>query len=263
MLHHFKRTLGATTGLLAMGIAASAEGGPVDLQPPSFRDPTSITNPLFPVSAVRQSVKLGEEGGEPMRVELSIAAPDPHLRMERPVRRNARISLYRLCRARGGGNRRRLFRSGRRRLGVVLWRRGRQLRRRPGGRPRRVVAGRAGRPPRPDHARRSAGGRRLSPREHTRPGLRGSDGPGDRRNRGRTAGSGDRRDTRRRAPHGGHEGAQNLRAGLRRVPRRSGRRAGDHGHRRADRQRRHGDAGGAGGDPRRGPSSLRCRTVRG
>ncbi len=71
-MQHFKRTLGVATGLLALAVAASAEGGPVDLQPPSFSNPTNITNPLFPVSAVRQSVKLGEESGEPMRVELTL-----------------------------------------------------------------------------------------------------------------------------------------------------------------------------------------------
>jgi hypothetical protein len=72
MLHYFKRNLGVATGLFAVAIAANAEGGPVDLQPPSFSNPTSVTNPLFPVSAVRQSIKLGEEGGEPMRVELAL-----------------------------------------------------------------------------------------------------------------------------------------------------------------------------------------------
>src|SRR5688500_13396359 len=59
MLHHFKRILGVAVGLVAVAIGVDAEGGSVDLQPPSFSNPTNITNPLFPVAAVRQSLKLG------------------------------------------------------------------------------------------------------------------------------------------------------------------------------------------------------------
>src|SRR5688500_10120025 len=43
MLQHFKRIPGLAAALVALSIPASAEGGPVDLQPPSFSNPTNIT----------------------------------------------------------------------------------------------------------------------------------------------------------------------------------------------------------------------------
>ena len=43
----------------------------MDLQQPSFSDPTAVTNPLFPSSKLAQVVQLGNEGGEELRVEIT------------------------------------------------------------------------------------------------------------------------------------------------------------------------------------------------
>ncbi len=39
---------------------------------PEFSNPIAITNPLFPVSAVRQVIQLGVDGGLPLRVEVTL-----------------------------------------------------------------------------------------------------------------------------------------------------------------------------------------------
>jgi hypothetical protein len=44
----------------------------VDTEPPSFSDPTAITNPLFPAATVTQLVHLGVDGGQPLRVEVTL-----------------------------------------------------------------------------------------------------------------------------------------------------------------------------------------------
>jgi len=44
----------------------------VDLARPSFSNPTSITNPLNPISALSRVVLLGSEGGLPLRVETTL-----------------------------------------------------------------------------------------------------------------------------------------------------------------------------------------------
>lgn len=44
----------------------------VDLATPKFSDPTSITNPLFPISDLDQVIQLGEDQGEPLRVEVTL-----------------------------------------------------------------------------------------------------------------------------------------------------------------------------------------------
>lgn len=44
----------------------------VDRATPTFSNPTSITNPLFPVSTVTQVIQLGEDDGEPARVEVTL-----------------------------------------------------------------------------------------------------------------------------------------------------------------------------------------------
>ena len=43
----------------------------VDLQTPTFSDPTSITNPLFPISDLDQVIQLGEEAGTRLRFEVT------------------------------------------------------------------------------------------------------------------------------------------------------------------------------------------------
>jgi len=44
----------------------------VDLGSPTFGNPTAITNPLFPVSALAQVIQLGEDAGESLRVEVTL-----------------------------------------------------------------------------------------------------------------------------------------------------------------------------------------------
>ncbi len=53
-------------------VAATATAGArVDLEPPTFTNPTTITHPLFPVTAVEQVVSLGTEEGDPLRIEVT------------------------------------------------------------------------------------------------------------------------------------------------------------------------------------------------
>jgi hypothetical protein len=49
-----------------------SDGGRVDLGQPTFSDPTSITNPLFPIGQVDQVIQLGEEAGESLRIEVTL-----------------------------------------------------------------------------------------------------------------------------------------------------------------------------------------------
>ena len=44
----------------------------VDLARPTFSKPTEITNPLFPTATLHQVIQLGEEGGDPARVEITL-----------------------------------------------------------------------------------------------------------------------------------------------------------------------------------------------
>jgi hypothetical protein len=48
------------------------EGRRVDLAVPAFSRPTEITNPLFPVSRVTQSLQLGTVDGKPFRAEITL-----------------------------------------------------------------------------------------------------------------------------------------------------------------------------------------------
>jgi hypothetical protein len=65
------------SGAAATGSPPPGTGGTathkarVDLETPTFSDPTSITNPLFPRSDVGQVIQLGEEGGEKLRFEVT------------------------------------------------------------------------------------------------------------------------------------------------------------------------------------------------
>jgi hypothetical protein len=52
------------------GCATSSER--VDLEPPSFSNPTEITNPLFPISRLRSTVLLGHVDGKPFRTETTL-----------------------------------------------------------------------------------------------------------------------------------------------------------------------------------------------
>ncbi|MBA2312163.1 MAG: hypothetical protein H0V97_05090 [Actinobacteria bacterium] len=63
-------------GLAASNNSAAAGAGRgerrVDLARPKFSDPTSITNPLFPISELEQVIQLGQEGGDPLRIEVTL-----------------------------------------------------------------------------------------------------------------------------------------------------------------------------------------------
>ena len=43
----------------------------VDLETPTFSDPTNITNPLFPISELDQVIQLGDEAGTRLRFEIT------------------------------------------------------------------------------------------------------------------------------------------------------------------------------------------------
>jgi hypothetical protein len=67
-------TAGPSTGptTSASPTGAPSDAGRVDLGQPTFSDPTSITNPLFPISQVDQVIQLGEEAGESLRIEVTL-----------------------------------------------------------------------------------------------------------------------------------------------------------------------------------------------
>jgi hypothetical protein len=52
-------------------LPVAADAARVDRGRPSFRDPTRITNPRFPVGGLTQVLQLGHEGGKPLRVEVT------------------------------------------------------------------------------------------------------------------------------------------------------------------------------------------------
>jgi hypothetical protein len=78
---------GVVAGLLAAAVAAADEpcgtysgrgcapdSRRVDLGMPSFSDPTSIDNPLFPISRLESVVLVGREEGRPFRSETTLLA---------------------------------------------------------------------------------------------------------------------------------------------------------------------------------------------
>ncbi len=44
----------------------------VDLDPPVFSNPTNVTNPLFPISALSQAILVGSVDGSPLRIETTL-----------------------------------------------------------------------------------------------------------------------------------------------------------------------------------------------
>ncbi|HKZ54638.1 MAG TPA: hypothetical protein VJ123_04090 [Anaerolineales bacterium] len=65
----------------SLGCVQSEQGGclptapqsaRVDLAPPSFSDPTHVTNPLHPSSQLHSALLLGRAGGRPFRVEVTL-----------------------------------------------------------------------------------------------------------------------------------------------------------------------------------------------
>lgn len=64
-------TVGVIPGAGDAVAAAPTGGGRVDLETPTFSDPTSITNPLFPRDGVSQVLQLGVEGNDELRFEVT------------------------------------------------------------------------------------------------------------------------------------------------------------------------------------------------
>ncbi|MGI8533727.1 MAG: hypothetical protein ACR2LP_02450, partial [Candidatus Limnocylindrales bacterium] len=58
----------ATTGALP----TAPDSARVDLVRPTFADPTTITNPRFPMSELRQVIQLGTEAGARLRFEITL-----------------------------------------------------------------------------------------------------------------------------------------------------------------------------------------------
>ena len=54
------------------GRGCAPEADRVDLAPPSFSDPTRITNPLFPISRLHSALLLGHVDGKPFRTETTL-----------------------------------------------------------------------------------------------------------------------------------------------------------------------------------------------
>ena len=48
------------------------EGERVDLETPTFADPTTVDNPLFPISSQHSAVYLGNDEGDPLKVEVTL-----------------------------------------------------------------------------------------------------------------------------------------------------------------------------------------------
>ena len=53
-------------------LALAPESDRVDLDLPAFADPLEITNPLLPVRDLAHAIQLGDEGGESLRVEITL-----------------------------------------------------------------------------------------------------------------------------------------------------------------------------------------------
>jgi hypothetical protein len=64
----------------APGAASSAHDRRVDLDRPTFSDPTNITNPLFPIDRVDQVIQLGAEGEVALRHEITLLDETKHVR---------------------------------------------------------------------------------------------------------------------------------------------------------------------------------------
>ena len=50
----------------------AADDQRVDLEPPRFSDPTTVDNPLFPISDLHSAVLLGNNEGHPIRIETTL-----------------------------------------------------------------------------------------------------------------------------------------------------------------------------------------------
>ncbi len=54
------------------GTGCAPPSSRVDLTPPSFTNPTNITNPLFPIGQITSALQMGERDGRPFRVEITL-----------------------------------------------------------------------------------------------------------------------------------------------------------------------------------------------
>ena len=65
--------IGLASGAAPAGASRSASAtGRVDLEPPTFSNPTHITNPLFPIGSIDQAIQLGAEGDVALRHEITL-----------------------------------------------------------------------------------------------------------------------------------------------------------------------------------------------
>ncbi len=62
----------AATDEACLGLPTAPQSARVDLQQPSFTNPTSVTNPLFPISGLQRVLLMGNVGGVPLRVETTL-----------------------------------------------------------------------------------------------------------------------------------------------------------------------------------------------
>ncbi len=53
-------------------LVTAPDSARIDLEEPTFSDPTNITNPLFPISALTQVVQVGSEGDVALRHEITL-----------------------------------------------------------------------------------------------------------------------------------------------------------------------------------------------
>src|SRR5262245_7117707 len=60
----------STCGITGGGCAP--ESARIDLCEPTFSNPTTVTNPLFPISNLHSVVSLGDSEGAPLRVEVTL-----------------------------------------------------------------------------------------------------------------------------------------------------------------------------------------------
>ncbi|MGH2739059.1 MAG: hypothetical protein ACRDH6_01030 [Actinomycetota bacterium] len=75
------------------GLQVAPESQRVDLQMPTFSDPTNITNPLFPVSSQESVLLLGRVDGLPFRTEVT-TLPDTRVIEWNDQRIEALVSQY-------------------------------------------------------------------------------------------------------------------------------------------------------------------------
>ncbi len=57
-------------------LPTAPESQRVDLEEPSFADPTAVDNPLFPISELHSALLLGNDEGHPLRIE-TVLLPEP------------------------------------------------------------------------------------------------------------------------------------------------------------------------------------------